>query len=136
MRKYFSHKISALLLSLTAAALPLKAQAPDSSKVRLISAQSAQLLEKDGQNYRKVVGPAKFFHNKTYLLCDTALWNVSTNIIDAVGHVSIIQDQTRLSSETLQYVVDEDMAKFRGSLVQLEDKENNTLRTRYLDYNT
>ena len=136
MRKYFSHKISALLLSLTAAALPLKAQAPDSSKVRLISAQSAQLLEKDGQNYRKVVGPAKFFHNKTYLLCDTALWNVSTNIIDAVGNVSIIQDQTRLTSETLQYVVDEDMAKFRGSLVQLEDKENNTLRTRYLDYNT
>ena len=136
MRKYFSHKISALLLSLTAAALPLKAQAPDSSKVRLISAQSAQLIEKDGQNYRKVVGPAKFFHNKTYLLCDTALWNVSTNIIDAVGHVSIIQDQTRLTSETLQYVVDEDMAKFRGSLVQLEDKENNTLRTRYLDYNT
>ena len=136
MQKFFSHKISALLLSLTAAALPLKAQAPDSSKVRLISAQSAQLLEKDGQNYRKVVGPAKFFHNKTYLLCDTALWNVSTNIIDAVGHVSIIQDQTRLSSETLQYVVDEDMAKFRGSLVQLEDKENNTLRTRYLDYNT
>ena len=136
MRKYFSHKISALLLSLTAAALPLKAQAPDSSKVRLISAQSAQLLEKDGQNYRKVVGPAKFFHNKTYLLCDTALWNVSTNIIDAVGHVSIIQDQTRLTSETLQYVVDEDMAKFRGSLVQLEDKENNTLRTRYLVYNT
>ena len=136
MRKYFSHKISALLLSLTAAALPLKAQAPDSSKVRLISAQSAQLIEKDGQNYRKVVGPAKFFHNKTYLLCDTALWNVSTNIIDAVGNVSIIQDQTRLTSETLQYVVDEDMAKFRGSLVQLEDKENNTLRTRYLDYNT
>ena len=136
MQKFFSHSISALLLSLTAAALPLKAQAPDSSKVRLISAQSAQLLEKDGQNYRKVVGPAKFFHNKTYLLCDTALWNVSTNIIDAVGHVSIIQDQTRLSSETLQYVVDEDMAKFRGSLVQLEDKENNTLRTRYLDYNT
>jgi len=136
VRKYFSHKISALLLSLTAAALPLNAQAPDSSKVRLISAQSAQLIEKDGQNYRKVVGPAKFFHNKTYLLCDTALWNVSTNIIDAVGNVSIIQDQTRLTSVTLQYVVDEDMAKFRGSLVQLEDKENNTLRTRYLDYNT
>ena len=28
------------------------------------------------------------------------------------------------------------MAKFRGSLVQLEDKDKNTLRTRYLDYNT
>ena len=125
-----------LLLSLlTAAALPLKAQ-EEAGKVQLISAQSAQLFEKDGQDYRKVVGPAKFYHNKTYLLCDTALWNVNTNIIDAMGNVRIIQDQTQLTSETLQYVVDEDLAKFRGSLVQLEDKDHNTLRTRYLDYNT
>ena len=129
-----AHRILALLLSLTAAALPLKSQ--ESGKVRLISAQSAQLIQEGDQDFRKVVGPAKFFHNNTYLLCDTALWNVNTNIIDAVGHVRIIQDQTQLSSETLQYVVDEDMAKFRGSLVQLEDKDHNTLRTRYLDYNT
>ena len=104
--------------------------------MKLISAQSAQLIDKDGESYRKVIGPAKFFHNNTYLLCDTALWNVNTNIIDAMGHVRIIQDRTKLSSETLQYLVDEDMAKFRGSLVQLEDKDNNILRTRYLDYNT
>ena len=128
------HNLLALLLSLTAAALPLKGQ--DAGKVQLISAQSAQLIQKDGNDHRKVVGPAKFYHNNTYLLCDTALWNVSTNIIDAVGNVRIIQDQTQLTSETLQYVVDEDMAKFRGSLVQLEDKDKNTLRTRYLDYNT
>ena len=60
----------------------------------------------------------------------------TTNIIDAVGHVQIIQDRTRLSSGSLQYVVDDDLAKFRGGLVQLEDKDKNTLRTRYLDYNT
>ena len=126
------HRTLALLLLITVAALPLKGQ----DKVQLISAQSAQLIEKDGENFRKVVGPAKFFHNNTYLLCDTALWNVSTNIIDATGNVRIIQDQTTLTSETLQYVVDEDMARFRGNLVQLEDKDNNILRTRYLDYNT
>ncbi|MBP5373721.1 MAG: hypothetical protein J6Y31_02265 [Bacteroidales bacterium] len=104
--------------------------------VRLISAKSAQLIDQNGQNYRKVVGPAKFLHNDTYLLCDTALWNVNTNIIDAIGHVRIIQDRTKLSSATLQYIVDENMAKFRGDLVQLEDKDGNILRTRYLDYNT
>ena len=127
-----------LLLPFAAAALASgpRPQAQEEDKVHLISAQSAQLIEKDGQNYRKVVGPARFLHNNTYLLCDTALWNVSTNIIDAVGHVRIIQDRTQLSSETLQYVVDDNMAKFRGSLVQLEDKDKNTLRTRYLDYNT
>ena len=106
------------------------------SLVTLVSAQSAQLIERDGQSFRKVTGPARFLHNDTYLLCDSALWNVTTNIIDAVGHVQIIQDRTRLSSGSLQYVVDDDLAKFRGGLVQLEDKDKNTLRTRYLDYNT
>ena len=110
--------------------------AQDADRVRLISAESAQLIDKDGQSFRKVVGPAKFFHNNTYLLCDTALWNVNTNIIDAIGHVRIIQDRTKLTSATLQYVVDDNMARFRGDLVQLEDSDKNTLRTRYLDYNT
>ena len=102
----------------------------------LVSAKSAQLIERGGESFRKVTGPARFLHNNTYLLCDSALWNVTTNIIDAVGHVQIIQDRTRLSSGSLQYVVDDDLAKFRGGLVQLEDKDKNTLRTRYLDYNT
>ena len=106
------------------------------SLVTLISAQSAQLLEENGYHYRKVIGPARFFHNDTYLLCDTALWNIDTRIIKAYGHVKLIQDQTTLSSETADYVIDEDMAKFRGGLVQLEDKDKNLLRTRYLDYNT
>ena len=106
------------------------------SLVTLVSAKSAQLIEQGGQNFRKVTGPARFLHNNTYLLCDSALWNVTTNVIDAVGHVQIIQDRTRLSSGSLQYVVDDDLAKFRGGLVQLEDKDKNTLRTRYLDYNT
>ena len=128
-----------LLVGLTlwaAAALPLRAQEKKDDKVMLLSAQSAQLIDENGQNYRKVIGPARFLHNDTYLLCDTALWNVTTNVIDAIGNVRIIQDKTRLSSETLQYVVDENMARFRGSLVQLEDADHNTLRTRYLDYNT
>jgi hypothetical protein len=53
-----------LLLLMTSAALPVKAQQQDEdSKVRLISAQSAQLIEKDGESFRKVVGPARFLHN-------------------------------------------------------------------------
>jgi len=123
-------------LSLGTAAPSAWAQERKDSLVTLVSAKSAQLIERNGQNFRKVTGPARFLHNNTYLLCDSALWNVTTNIIDAVGHVQIIQDRTRLSSGSLQYVVDDDLAKFRGGLVQLEDKDKNTLRTRYLDYNT
>jgi lipopolysaccharide assembly outer membrane protein LptD (OstA) len=105
-------------------------------KVLLLKAESAQLLEINGESFRKVTGPAKFLHNDTYLLCDTAYWNINTNIIDAMGNVRIIQDRTTLSSNTLQYVVDQDLARFRGDLVQLVDQDKNTLRTKYLDYNT
>ena len=124
------------LVLLTAAALPLHAQEKKDDRVRLISAKTAQLMQIDGVDYRKVVGPARFLHNDTYLICDTALWNVKTNIIDATGHVRIIQDRTTLSSNYLQYNSDENIARFRGDLVQLQDKDGNTLRTRYLDYNT
>ena len=123
-------------LSLGAAAVSARAQEDKDSLVTLVSAKSAQLIERNGESFRKVTGPARFLHNNTYLLCDSALWNVTTNVIDAIGHVQIIQDRTRLSSGSLQYVVDDDLAKFRGGLVQLEDKDKNTLRTRYLDYNT
>ena len=128
-----------LLLSLSllmAAAASGQKKDRSDSLVTLISAKSAQLLEENGYHYRKVIGPARFFHNNTYLLCDTALWNTDTRIIKAYGHVKLIQEQTTLTSETADYVIDEDMAKFRGSTVQLEDKDKNVLRTRYLDYNT
>lgn len=105
------------------------------SVVVLMNAKSVQLLEIDGEPYRKTID-ARFLHNNTYLLCDTALWNVNKDVINAVGHVQIIQDRTTLSSEQLEYVVDLDLARFRGPLVELKDKDGNILRTNYLDYNT
>ena len=106
------------------------------SLVRLLSAQSMELIEKDGVDYRKVTGPARFLHNDTFLICDTALWNVRTNEIFAISNVKILQDQTVLTGDKLTYYVDRDLAEFRGSLVQLEDKDHNVLRTEFLDYNT
>ena len=121
-----------------AACFPLVAQQKqqEDSLVVLLSAQSAQMVDIEGASYRKVVGPARFLHNDTYLLCDTALWNVETKIINAWGNVSILQEETVLTSERLIYLIEKDLAQFRGTLVQLEDKDHNTLRTRHLDYNT
>lgn len=106
------------------------------SLVVLISATSAQAVDISGASYRKVIGPARFLHNNTYLLCDTAFWNVDSRFIEAIGHVSLIQDETMLTSDKLTYLIDESLAQFRGGVVQLEDKDHNTLRTRHLDYNT
>ena len=134
----FPRRILSVLLCLLLGAAGLSAQHSErkDSLVKELSAQSAQLLEIDGISYRKVIGPARFLHNNTYLLCDTALWNVNDKIINAIGNVKIIQDQTVLSSDKLDYLIDENLAQFRGTLVQLQDKDRNTLRTHYLDYNT
>lgn len=112
------------------------AQEQSDSLVRLLEARSARLIQSNGQNLRKIIGPARFLHNNTYLLCDTALWNVDTRVIDAVGNVSIIQDGTVLTSDKMLYYSDLDLAEFRGSVVQLQDSDLNTLRTSHLDYNT
>lgn len=109
---------------------------PADSLVRLMSAQQAELTQERGRNIRKVYGPARFLHNGTYLLCDTAYWDVDLRVIKAIGHVKILQDETVLSSEKLDYLIDDNLAMFRGTLVQLQDKDGNTLRTRNLDYNT
>lgn len=129
--------IISLLLLAAAPLLPAQnASEPVDSLVSLLSAKSVELIEKDGISYRKVTGPARFFHNNTYLVCDTALWNVGAEEIECMGNVKILQNETVLSSDKLTYLIKEDLAQFRGSVVQLEDKDHNTLRTRYLDYNT
>lgn len=122
---------AALLASPDAAA-----QASQDSVFRLVKAKEAQQVTIFDVDYRRVKGNAEFFHNNTTLLCDSASWNLSTNVIDCYGNVRILQDDAVITSETLTYLADEDLACFRGDLVQLKDKEGNILRTQHLDYNT
>ena len=120
--------------------LPLVAQAQLSERtdslVRLLGCDKLQLEEVNGHSFRKALGNARFEHNATKLICDTALWDVDANVIKAIGHVRIIQNRTVLTSDNLDYYIGSSLAEFRGSLVQLQDKDRNTLRTRNLDYDT
>lgn len=135
------HKRLTLLLALAAilAVQPASARAPKKEKadslVRLMKAESIEQMMINGQQYRKAIS-STFLHNGTYLISDTALWNVDTKVINAVGHVKVIQDETILTSDKLDYLIDDNLAQFRGTLVQLQNKKQNLLRTRYLDYNT
>ncbi len=133
-------RFSRLLCGIVAVAmLPviLYAQKKDDDKyVRLMSAQAVSTFEEFGKTYRRADGPARFLHNDTWLICDTAIWDVDLQVIYALGHVSIEQENTELRSDKLTYFIEKDLAEFRGSVVELVDKDNNTLRTRNLDYNT
>lgn len=104
--------------------------------VRLIDAKSAKIELINGISYRKVIGPAQFLHNNALILCDSAIWDVQANIIDAIGNVKIIQNSTTLTSDNIKYIADRSVAEVRGQLVEMVDKEKNRLRTHYLDYYT
>ncbi|GAB1374002.1 MAG: OstA-like protein [Bacteroidales bacterium] len=129
------------LLAVAATALIVQTTPADTTSagrklVRLISAESAQLIVRDSITYRKVTGPAQFLHNDTYILCDSAIWNVEQNVVDAMGNVQVIQNETILYSDKINYLADSSLAKVRGNLVQLVDKDNNRLRTHFLDFHT
>lgn len=128
-----------LLLALLACSPLLWAQkkpVKEDNVFRLVQAERAEQYEQYGLHYRLVKGHARFLHNDTYLLCDSASWNVDSKFIEAYGHVQLIQNNTMLKSEEMFYWIDDNKAQFRGPLVELYDKDGNTLRTGTLTYNT
>ena len=107
------------------------------SLLTLLNAEYARVFERPGhREYREVKGPATFLHNGAYMFCDSAIWNVSFNQVEAYQNVKLVQKKTVLKSDNVIYYADDNLARFRGDLVEVYDKDKNTLRTRYLDYNT
>ena len=129
-----------ILAALFLIAAPLFLSAQDStgqkdSLVRLISAKSLEQRETPEGLVRKAMG-ATFLHNGTYLISDSSMWYLDSSIIKCRGNVRMLQGETELTSERLDYLIDEDLAQFRGAVVQLRNKQENILRTNILDYNT
>ena len=129
-----------ILAALFLIAAPLFLSAQDStgqkdSLVRLISAKSLEQRETPEGLVRKAMG-ATFLHNGTYLISDSSMWYLDSSIIKCRGNVRLLQGETELTSERLDYLIDEDLAQFRGAVVQLRNKQENILRTNILDYNT
>lgn len=132
------------MLLLAASPVPDKRRSGGKSKdedrdslLTLLSAEYARVFERVGhREYREVKGPATFLHNGAYMFCDSAIWNVSFNQIEAYDNVKLVHDKTVITSDNVIYYADENLARFRGELVEVYDKDKNTLRTKYLDYNT
>lgn len=128
-------RLAFTLLLTVSACLSAQQKEQSDSLVRLMSADYIRQVESGNDVVRKAMKPV-FLHNGTYLQSDSALWSLQDKIINFYGNVSLIQGDTELTSERLDYNIDENLAQFRGGMVQLRNKEDNTLRTRILDYNT
>ena len=89
----------------------------EESVFRLVSADRAEQTELGSLSYRIVKGNARFLHNDTYLLCDSASWNVSARTIEAFGHVRVVQDETMLTSDEMLYLIDDAVVDECGYLL-------------------
>ena len=95
MRKACRTFVTVLLL-LSGTSLFGQGKAEKDSLFRLVQAERAEQVYEGGINYRRVRGHARFLHNDTYLLCDSASWNVDARYIEAFGNVQLIQEKTML----------------------------------------
>ena len=125
----------AALFQVALASVSAQTTEQSDSLLRLLSADYIEQVEIDEDLMRKAAHPV-FLHNGTYLQSDTALWSQNNKIINFFGNVRMIHGDAELTSEKLDYYIDDDLAQFRGPLIELRNKEDNILRTRVLDYNT
>ena len=125
----------AALFQVALASVSAQTTEQSDSLLRLLSADYIEQVEIDEDLMRKAAHPV-FLHNGTYLQSDTALWSQNNKIINFFGNVRMIQGDAELTSEKLDYYIDDDLAQFRGPMIELRNKEDNILRTRVLDYNT
>ncbi|WP_461129018.1 OstA-like protein [Spirosoma aerophilum] len=103
-------------------------------KVELLpGADSLVGLTVPGQVVRKIYNNVRFRQKGVLMFCDLAIQNATTNVIEAYGHVKIIQGDTiTVQGDTMFYYGNVKQANLRGR-VSLRDRKM-TLTTAQLDY--
>lgn len=132
-------RLTFFILLLTAGATkaqqitPAKPAGPNADIVELLKSDELELISENGVDSRRVVNGV-FKHKGAILYSDLAIQNVSTNIIDAFGHVRIVQGDTiTVTGDTLHYFGNTRLAIVSGSHAVLKDKKS-TLTTRKIEY--
>lgn len=101
--------------------------------IEIINADELQYSESGGIGLRKLVGNVQLQQKDVTLFCDNADFFFDQNIVDAIGHVHIMQgDSIHLYGETLHYDGNSKQAKLKGK-VKLTDSRM-VLTTEELDY--
>ncbi|MBO0930118.1 OstA-like protein [Fibrella aquatilis] len=101
--------------------------------VQLIHADSLIGLSSPGVSIKRVVNNVKFSHKGALLYCDLAIQNSTNNVIEAYGHVRIVQgDTVTVQGDTMYYYGNTRSATVLHRVV-LKDRKM-TLTTARLDY--
>ena len=108
---------------------------PQEEKVELLpGADSLTISTENGIEIRRVVNNVRFKHKGSVLYCDLAIQNVASNLIQAYGHVKVVQGDTlTVTGDTLLYYGDTRLAIVSGRKAVLTDDQR-TLTSKRLEY--
>ncbi|MEQ9465836.1 MAG: OstA-like protein [Ekhidna sp.] len=106
-----------------------------SQKVDRIQYKADDLFEfrKDGEKIRRLIGNVVFVQKTSTMYCDSSYYYVKDNVMEAFGHVKIIDDSVTITSRKLIYNGQDRTAKLRENVVYV--KGDQRLTTEFLDYN-
>jgi len=102
-------------------------------QIEIVRAGSLEGVKENGVEIRRLVNDVVFKQGDTYLYCDSALFYVDDNSIDAYGSVRIEGPRAKLSGDFLHYEGNTEIARITGRTVKLTD-DKAVLTTTELDY--
>lgn len=119
------------LLLVVIAVLPSEAQ----RKARKIDYKANTLTvgKRDGQKFQKLITDVVFTQEETTVYCDSSFYFKRRNIMEAYGHVKILDDSVTITSEELLYYGDTRDAELRKNVIYSKDDQR--MLTDFLDYN-
>lgn len=90
-------------------------------------------FRRNGKKIRRLIGNVVFAQQTSTMYCDSSLYYVAENTMEAYGNVKIIDDKVTITSRKLIYNGQDRTAKLRDEVVYT--KEDQRLTTDFLDYN-
>ncbi len=113
--------------------LPFFSIGQKSERIQYKADELFEFREK-GKKIRKLTGNVVFAQEGTTMYCDSSLYYVRDNVMEAFGHVKIVDDSTIITSNKLVYDGKKKTAKLREQVVYTHGEQQ--LFTDFLDYNT
>ncbi|MEP1925352.1 MAG: OstA-like protein [Ekhidna sp.] len=111
------------------------AMSAEAQKVDRIKYKADDLFEfqKNGEKIRRLIGNVVFAQKTSTMYCDSSYYYVKDNVMEAFGHVRIIDDSVTITSRKLIYNGQDRTSKLRENVIYT--KGDQRLTTDFLDYN-
>ena len=107
-------------------------QAQKGKRIRYEAEGALEFGKRDGESFRKLTENVVFTQENTTVYCDSSLFFSKRNLMEAFGHVKIVDDPAVITSDELVYEGDVRMARLRKNVIYREDERR--LYTEFLDY--